>query len=55
MAWVVVHGTLIIFSIKMWKFCIQEINCFGKMAEFVNFEAAKDNVYDFIDEESEEV
>ena len=39
----------------MSKSWIQEIYCFGKMAEFVNFEAAKDNVDDVIDEEGEEV
>ena len=39
----------------MSKSWIQEIYCFGKMAEFVNFEAAEGNVDNVIDEEGEEV
>ena len=40
----------------MWKFWIQEINCFGKMAEFVNFEAVEDNFGHVINvDEDEEV
>ena len=35
----------------MSKSWIQEIYCFGKMAEFVNFEAAEGNVDNVIDEE----
>ena len=38
------------------KLCIQEIDCFGKMAEFINFEAVEDNVDDVFDvDEGEEV
>lgn len=32
----------------MWTFWIQEINCFSKTVEFVNFEAVEDNVDDVI-------
>ena len=32
----------------MWTLWIQEINCFGKTVEFVNFEAVEDNVDDVI-------
>ena len=40
----------------MWKFWIQEINCFGKMAELVNFEAVEDNFGHVINvDEDEEV
>lgn len=48
MEWVLFCGTLIFFSILMWKFWIQEIDYFGKIAEFVNFEV-KDNIDDVID------
>ena len=54
MAWVVVCGTLIIFSISTWKFWIQEINCFNKVAEIVNFGAVEDNVDDVIDVDKDE-
>ena len=49
MVWLVVHGILIMFSISMWKFWVLKINCFGKTAEFVNFEAVEDNNIDEID------
>ena len=40
----------------MWKFWIQEINCFGKMAELVNFEAVEHNFGHVINvDEDEEV
>ena len=56
MAWVILCGTWISFSVLMWNFCIQEIDCFGKMAEFINFEAVEDNVDDVFDvDEGEEV
>ena len=45
----VVSGILIIFSILMWTLWIQEINCFSKMTELLNFEAVEDNVNDVID------
>ena len=32
----------------MWTLWIQEINCFGKTVEFVNFETVEDNVDDVI-------
>ena len=50
MVWVVVHGILINFYVLMWKFCTLLVIFFGRIADFINFEADDDDRYVIIDD-----
>ena len=53
MVWLVVHGILIVFSISMWKFWVSVNNYFGKMTDFLDFEAVEDSNVNEIDNTDE--
>ena len=53
MVWLVVHGILIVFSISMWKFWVSVNNYFGKMTDFLDFEAVEDSNVNEIDNTEE--
>ena len=53
MVWLVVYGILIVFSISMWKFWVSVNNYFGKMTDFLDFEAVEDSNVNEIDNTDE--
>ena len=55
MVWLVVYGILIVFSISMWKFWVSVNNYFGKMTDFLDFEAVEDSNVNEIDNTEENV